>query len=340
MNLFMGESKKNEGFVILAGESNPELAEAISNILQKRLYRPIIRFKDGEAGIKPEKMPNLRNLPVFILQPTCPPTVDKSLMELLIMIDAAKRASAGEITAVVPYFGYSRQDKKDQPRVPITASLVANQIATAGADRILTLDIHALQSQGFVPIPWDNLFGNFALIPELKKKNLQDMVIVSPDERGVKDATKYARLLEVRDMAIVQKERNPKQDNQPRVLSMIGNVEGKNALIVDDMIDSGGTLFNAVDYLLKSGAKSVSAVATHGVFSGDFLERLNKSPITEIMITDTVRHSPEILAHPKIKVVSVAPLIAKAVLNLFNGDSLSEELILKPETEKNPVIQP
>lgn len=324
-------------YVLLAGRSNKRLAEAVALILQKRVSIPVTSFANGEIRVK--NMPNVRDLPVYILQSTARSgdgtlSVNDSLLELILMIDAAKRASAGMVAAVVPHFGYARQDRKERPRVPISGAVVANRIVDSGADRILTLDLHSEQAQGWIAKPWDNLFGNFALVPELKKriakKGVGNSVIVSPDEGGIEHAIKYAELLKVPEIAIVHKQRKIDAENAIQgIRGMVGSVEGKHAFVVDDIIDSGSTHVKAAEYLMENGALSVTVVATHGLFSGECLQRLTASPIQEVLTTDTVDHNSEVIEHPKIKRVSVAPLLAKAIQALSEGRSLSETLILR-----------
>lgn len=316
----------NNGFVLLTGTANINLTKDIAAYLKQPVHGTVTTFADGEKRIIiPE---NLRKRDVFIIQPTCPP-VNDNLVELFLMIDAAKRSSASEVSAIIPYFGYSRQDRKDRPRVPISASIIARLIEFAGADRILTIDIHSEQEPGFVEIPWDNLYASYSLLPELKKQFRSNLVIASPDKGGVLKATFYASLLDAEGIAIVYKERDVVKKNESKALDIIGNVLGKDVLIVDDMIDTGGTIVEAANLIKKRGAKSVSAAATHGLFSNPALEIINQSPLNQIFITDTVPLKKEALKNPKIKVVSVAPLLAEAIKCIYNGDSMSEKLIPK-----------
>ncbi len=312
-------------FVLLAGNGNMKLAQEIGKILKKEVTNPVTYFSDGEVRVK--GIPNLRRRPVFILQPTTPP-VNDHLMELLLIIDAARRAAASEITAVLPYFGYARQDRKEQPRVPISASVVANMIRRSGADRILTVDVHTEQAQGFIQCAWDNLYASYALIPEIKKRKLSNVTVVSPDKGGVPRATSYAGLLGVDDVAIVYKQRDLHVNNKSEAFAMIGEVEGRDLLLVDDMLDSGGTIFSAVEHLASYKPKSIRVVVTHGLFTGKALERLSASQVEEIIVTDSVDHREEVLAHPKVTVVSIAPLMAEAIHRVQTGDSISEGLIL------------
>ena len=320
----------NNGFVLLTGTANLKLAKDIGQILGKTVHETVSSFADGEKRIIiPE---NLRKRDVFIIQPTCPP-VDSNIMELLLMIDAAKRASVSEITAVIPYFGYSRQDRKDRSRVPISAALVAGLIEYAGADRILTVDIHSEQEPGFVKIPCDNLYSSYSLLPELKKHFSPDnLVIASPDKGGVLKTTFYAELLDAQGLAIVFKERDVRKKNESQALDIIGDVKGKDVLLVDDMIDTAGTIYEAVRLIKERGAKSVSAAVAHGLFSDPAPKRITDSPLDKIFITDSVPLRAEIIENPKITIVSVAKLLAEAINCVYNGDSISEILI--PKTRK------
>lgn len=320
----------DNGFALLTGTANLKLAQDIAKILGKNVDETISTFADGEKRvIIPE---NLRKRQVFIIQPTCSP-VDESIMELLLIIDAAKRSSASEISAVIPYFGYSRQDRKDRPRVPISASLIARLIEFSGADRILTVDIHSEQEPGFVEIPWDNLYASYSFLPVLKENFSKNLVIASPDKGGVLKATFYADLLNADGVAIVYKERNMEQPNQSKALDLIGEVEGKDVLIVDDMIDTAGTLCEAAKLIQKKGAKSVSAAATHGLFSGPAPERIKEAGLEKIFITDTVPIRKDLKNNSKVTIVSVAPLLAEAIKCIYNGDSMSEKLI--PKAHRN-----
>ncbi len=322
----------NNGFVLLTGTANLPLARDIAKILDKSAGETVTVFADGEKRIIiPE---NLRRRSCFIIQPTCTP-VDENIMELLLMIDAAKRSSASEVTAVIPYFGYSRQDRKDRPRVPISASLVARLIEFSGADRILTVDIHSEQEPGFVEIPWDNLYSSYSFLPILKEIYKTNLVVASPDKGGVLKAMFYADLLDADGLAIVFKERDVMKKNESHALDMIGEVNGRDVLIVDDMIDTGGTICDAAKLLKSKGAKSVSVAATHGLFSGPAPEKITRSPIDKIYVTDTVPVRREMLENPKVKIISVAKLLAEAINCIHNGDSISEKLIPKTHEERN-----
>ncbi|MBI4033169.1 MAG: ribose-phosphate pyrophosphokinase [Candidatus Blackburnbacteria bacterium] len=310
---------KHNDLVLLTGTANLPLAKDIGKRLKKTVHETVSEFADGEKRIIiPE---NLRRRDVFIIQPTSPPT-DSNIMELLLMIDAARRASATEITAITPYFGYSRQDRKEA-RAAISASLVASLIEHAGANRIVTIDMHSEQSQGSIQSPWDNLYASFSLVPAIKSKFHSNLIVASPDKGGVSKATYYAERLRADGIAIVYKERDIKKKNHSKVLDMIGEVGGKDVLLVDDMIDTAGTICGAADLLKKRGARSIRAAATHGLFSKPAIARIAKSPIQEIFITDTVELKNEVVKNPKINVISVGKLLAEAIRCIHTGDSLS-----------------
>ncbi len=314
-----------ESYVLLSGSANPKLAKDIAKILHQELHEPISIFSDGEIRVK---IPvNMRRKHVFIIQPTSNP-VNDHIMELVFLIDAAKRSSAREITVIVPYYGYARQDRKEMPRVPISSSLVAQFIQDAGADRIVTLDLHSEQQQGFTKIPWDNLFASYSFVPFLKAKKIKDMVVASPDKGGMTRATGYARRLGASGVALVYKERDIVVNNKSEAMEMIGVVEGKNVLLVDDMIDTGGTIVNAAKLIRSKGAKSIRAVVTHGLFSASALDKFKDSVFDEVIITDTIMQRPEVLAYKKITVISVAPLLAEAIRRIETGESISKDLIL------------
>ena len=314
----------NQNFVLLTGRANEPLAQAIAKILGTTAHNPVSVFSDGEIRI--QIAPNLRRRHVFIIQPTAPP-VNDNIMELLLMIDAAKRASSTEVIVVMPYFGYSRQDRKEKARVPISSAVVASMIEHAGANRILTLDIHSEQEEGFIRGPWDNVYGTYSLLPIIKAKNLKNLVVVSPDKGGVSRATGYQRLLEAEGLAIVYKERDLNANDKSETLAMIGEVEGRNVLLVDDMIDAAGTIVNAANYLKEKGAKSIIACVTHGLFSGDALERINKSALDEVIVTDSIKHRDEVVKNPKIEIVSIAPLLAEALKRIETGESISSLIL-------------
>ncbi len=318
-------SKFVENSVLLTGRSNPQLAHDIAKLLHQQMFEPISSFADGEIRVRIPQ--NMRRRHVFIIQPTSTP-VNDSIMELILMIDAARRASASEITVIIPYFGYSRQDRKERSRVPISSSAVTNMITNAGASRIITLDIHSDQQQGFTTIPWDNLYGSYSLLPAIKSEKISDLVVASPDKGGLLQATKYAKLLNASGVALVYKQRDIEVNNKSEAMGMIGKVRDKRVILVDDMLDTGGTLVKAAKYLLNKGALSVRVAATHGLFSGNALAIINSSEIEEVIVTDSVRLRPEVLKNKKIKVVTVAPLLAKAVHHIQTGESFSKDLIL------------
>jgi len=301
---------------LCSGNANLQLAENISAYLNTPLKDvEVTRFSEGEIFVKIND--NVRNKDVFIIQPTCPEP-NESYMELLIMIDAFKRASAGRITAVIPYYGYARQDRKDQSRVPISAKLIANLITAAGADRVLALDLHATQIQGFFDIPLDHIYAAPILIDFLKQEEItKNMVIVSPDAGSIKMARAFCTKLNC-DFAIVDKKRI--DDKSTKALNVIGEVEGKNVIIVDDIIATAGSLIEAATILKKKGAKDIYAFASHGVLSGPAYERIEQSELKQVFITDSIYHEKE---HQKIKVLSIAALIGEAIRRIHNGESVS-----------------
>ncbi len=306
-----------EKLMVFSGNANPKLAHDICGSLGIALGDASIGcFSEGEIQIKVNQ--NVRGKDVFVIQPTCPPAND-NLMELLILMDALARASAGRITAVIPYYGYARQDRKDQPRVPITAKLVANLLANAGADRVLTMDLHAGQIQGFFDIPVDHLFAAPVLIDYFKKFSVENLVVFSPDVGGVKMARAFAKRLEA-PLGIVDKRRIDGQNAE--VMNVLGEVKGKKVILVDDMCATAGSLSEAANVLKQRGAKAVYAGVTHGVFSGPALERIDKSALKEIVVTDTIPLSNG-KKHPKIKVLSVANLLGEAIKRIHNEESVS-----------------
>lgn len=308
--------KKND-LLVFSGNANLELAKKICNYLKITLGEAEVnRFSDGEIRIKINQ--DVRGRDVFIVQPTSPP-VNENLMELLVLIDVIKRASARRITAVTPYYGYARQDRKDKPRVPITAKLVANLITVAGANRVLTMDLHAGQIQGFFDIPLDHLFAINVFMEYFEKKRLLNLVVVSPDVGGVKMARAYAKELKA-GLAVVDKRRV--NDREAEVMNIMGEVKGKNVCIVDDLIETAGTLVEAVTALKSAGAKAVYAAATHPVLSGPAIERIKKSELEELIVTDTIPIDKKKMI-PKIKILSVAPLLGKAIERIHNEESIS-----------------
>jgi len=308
---------------LISGTANPELAQKISEYLATPLVQTkITRFSDGEIFVEIKE--NVRGADVFIIQPTCPP-VNENLVELLIMIDAARRASARRITAVIPYYGYARQDRKTAPRTPITAKLVANVIVVAGARRVLTMDLHAGQIQGFFDIPVDHLYAMPVFLEYLKDKfHGEEIVIVSPDAGGVERAREYAKRLNA-TMAIVDKRRP--RPNESEVMNIIGDVKDKIAVIIDDMIDTAGTICKAASAIMDRGAKEVYAVATHPVLSGPAVERLAQSPIKEVVVSDTIPLREEAQRVDKIKVLSVSKLLGEAIRRIHTDDSISSLFI-------------
>ncbi len=299
---------------VFSGRSNRPLAEKIAEHLGLQLGQCEIKtFSDGEIWVKYSD--NIRGSDVFIVQSTNPPA--ENLMELLIMIDAAKRASARKVAAVIPYFGYARQDRKDQPRVSITAKLIANLITGAGADRVITMDLHAPQIQGFFDIPVDHLYSSAVLVKPFKKKRANNLAVASPDVGGIKMARAYAKRLES-ELIVIDK-RRPKQ-NEAEIMNIIGDAKGKNILIVDDMIDTAGTLCNAVEALRDHGAKEVFAACTHPLLSGNAVERMNNSTLSRIVVTDTI---PLRVTSQKIEVESVAHIFSEAIKRTFKHLSIS-----------------
>ncbi len=303
---------------IFAGNSNIPLAEAIAARLNTTLGRmEVTHFSDGEIYVRFDE--TIRGMDVFLVQSTSNP-VNTNLMELLIMIDAAKRASAGRITAVIPYFGYARQDRKARSREPITAKLVANLITSAGADRVLTMDLHCMQIQGFFDIPLDNLVGGPTLYNHFKPKVDENFVVVSPDIGSVSRARKVAARMDAK-MAIIDK-RRPKA-NVMEVMNIIGDVKDKNCLMVDDMIDTAGTIVEGAKALKAAGAKEIYACCSHGVLSGPAIERLANSPITELAMLDTI-NVPQEKMLPIMKMISTAPIFAAAIENVYMDKSMSK----------------
>ncbi len=309
----------NESICILAGNANKPLAQAICTIIGCPLGRgDVKRFSDGETSVDIHE--SIRGRDIFIVQPTCPPT-NEHLMELLVMLDATRRASAKRITAVIPYFGYARQDRKVSPRAPISAKLVANLLTVSGADRVLTMDLHAGQIQGFFDIPVDNLYAKPVILDYVRNRYDGDLCIVSPDAGGVERARAYAKPLKA-DLAIIDKRRE--RANESNVMHIIGSVTGKTCLIVDDIVDTAGTLTNGAAALIGEGAKRVVASCTHGVLSGPAISNLAGSAIEELIVTDTIPLREEAHSLGKITVLTVAPLLAEAIKRIHTGSSVSE----------------
>jgi len=306
------------GMAIFSGRANLALA---AKVCQYVGVPPgcieLSNFSDGEIYVQIRE--NVRGRDVFVIQSTCPP-VNENLVELLIIIDALKRSSARRITAVIPYFGYARQDKKDEPRVPITAKLVADLLDAAGADRVLAMDLHTGQLQGFFDIPVDNLFASPVLLPYIQQRRELDLMVVSPDTGGLARARAFARALDV-PLGIIDKRRESK--NIAQVLNIVGDVTGRDVLLPDDMIDTAGTIVNAAEALTKNGARSVMACCTHPIFSGPAIERIINSPLREVVVTDTIALREEALECGKITTLSVAGLLGEAIRRIHNDESVS-----------------
>ena len=299
---------------IFAGRFSNYLGEEISRKLRIKLGNCTIKtFSDGEIWVKYNE--NIRGCDVFIVQSTIPPS--DNLMELLIMIDAAKRASATRVTAVIPYFGYARQDRKDQPRVSITAKLIANLITKAGADRVITMDLHASQIQGFFDIPVDHLYGSAVFMKKFRKLKIPNLAVASPDVGGIKMARAYAKRLHA-ELILIDKRRP--RPNVAEVMNIIGEAKGKNILIIDDLIDTGGTFVQAVNALKKKGAMEIYGACTHAVFSGESLKKINQSDLKKLYVSDTL---PLTHMSPKIEVVSVAPIFAESIKMTNKNRSIS-----------------
>nr|WP_218911042.1 MULTISPECIES: ribose-phosphate pyrophosphokinase [unclassified Pseudoalteromonas] len=305
---------------LFAGNATPELAQKVAKRLYIELGDAVVgRFSDGEISVQINE--NVRGSDVFILQSTCAPTND-NLMELIVMVDALRRASAGRITAVIPYFGYARQDRRVRSaRVPITAKVVADFLSSVGVDRVLTVDLHAEQIQGFFDVPVDNVFGSPVLLEDMKARHFDDVVVVSPDIGGVVRARAIAKLLNDTDLAIIDKRRP--QANVSQVMHIIGDVEGRDCIIVDDMIDTGGTLCKAAEALKEHGAKRVFAYATHPILSGKAAENLRNSVIDEVIVTDSIPLSAELKALNIVKVLTLADMLAETIRRISNEESIS-----------------
>ena len=316
----ISEESKVPDMKIFAGNATPELAKKIAN----RLYMPLGEakvgsFSDGEISVEINE--NVRGADVFIIQSTCAPT-NNNLMELIVMIDALRRASAGRITAVIPYFGYARQDRRVRSaRVPITAKVVADFLSSVGVDRVLTVDLHAEQIQGFFDVPVDNAFGTPILLDDMKNRDLDNPVVVSPDIGGVVRARAVAKLLDDADLAIIDK-RRPKA-NVAQVMHIIGDVKGRDCIIVDDMIDTGGTLAKAAEALKEHGAKRVIAYATHPVLSGNAAENLKNSVLDEVVVTDSIPLSAEIKALKMVRQLTLSGMLSEAIRRVSNEESIS-----------------
>ncbi len=306
-------------FKLFSGTANPEFAKKVGDYLNIEVgIATINKFSDGEISVQIKE--SVRGQDVFIVQPTCAPTNDH-LMELLIMVDALKRSSAKSVSAVVPYYGYARQDRKAAPRVPITAKLVADMLEAAGIDRMITIDLHAAQIQGFFNIPVDNLYGSVMFLDYLKSKNLKNPIIASPDIGGVARARSYADKLGY-DLVIVDKRRE--KANVAEVMNIIGDVEGKDVILVDDMVDTAGTLVKAAEVLKKRGATSVMACCTHGVLSGPAFDRINEGTLDELIISDTI---PMHGSSDKITVLTGSRIIGETIRRITNNESVNSIFI-------------
>ena len=314
----------SQSITLFTGNANPALAHDIARHLMLPMGRASVsRFSDGEVNI--ELMENVRGRDVFLLQSTCPP-VNENLMELLVMADACRRASAGRITAVIPYFGYARQDRRPRAtRVAITAKLVANMIATAGVNRVLTIDLHADQIQGFFDLPVDNVYASPVLLGDAWKQKYENMIVVSPDVGGVARARALAKRLDDADLAIIDKRRP--RPNESKVMNIIGDVEGKSCVMVDDMVDTAGTLCQAAQALKDEGAIKVVAYITHPVLSGKAVERISNSHLDELVVTDTIPLSAAAKACGRIRVLSVAALLAETIRRIRDEESVSSMYI-------------
>jgi len=303
---------------IFTGNAHAELAESIANYLEVPLGRArVSRFSDGEVFTEIKE--NVRGVDVYVIQPTAPP-VNDNLMELLVMIDALKRASAGSITAVIPYYGYARQDRKVAPRTPITAKLVADLLSNAGTDRVVSMDLHAGQIQGFFNVPFDHLYAMPVFLEYLKPKFRTPPVMVSPDAGGVERTRAYAKRLKA-DLVIIDKRRE--KANVSEVMHIIGEVEGRDCVLLDDMIDTAGTVTTAARVLMDKGARSVCAAATHGILSGPAISRIVDSPLTEVIVSDTCPLPEPARESGKFKVLSVSRILGEAIKRIHNSDSVS-----------------
>ena len=308
-----------DGLMVFTGNANPQLAQAVAKNLNQPLGKAMVnRFSDGEVNIEVQE--NVRGKDVFVLQSTCAPTND-NIMELVIMVDAIKRSSAGRITAAVPYFGYARQDRRPRSgRVAISAKVVANMFEAVGVDRVLTMDLHADQIQGFFDIPVDNIYASPILLGDLYKRDLSNLQVVSPDVGGVVRARAFAKRLDV-DLAIIDK-RRPRA-NVAEVMNIIGDVDGRNCVIMDDMVDTANTLCKAAQALKDRGAISVMAYCTHPVLSGGAVQRIETSALDEMVVMDTIPLNRDAQKCSKIRQLSCAPLLAETIIRISNGDSVS-----------------
>jgi ribose-phosphate pyrophosphokinase len=313
---------EEKGIFIFAGNSNPDLADKICDYLDLPLGGATVStFSDGEIQIEINE--NVRGRDVFVIQSTCAP-VNDNLVELLLMVDALKRSSARRITAVLPYFGYARQDKKVAPRVPISAKLIANMLTVAGAKRVITMDLHAGQIQGFFDIPVDNIFAAPVLIEHIRDNFNDNLTIVSPDAGGVERARAFAKRLNA-DLAIIDKRRSA--PNQAKAMAVIGDVTDKIAVILDDMADTAGTLTEAVEAIQKAGAREIHACCAHAVLSGPAIDRINESSLKSLVVTDTIPAGDKAAACDKIVVLSISELVGEAIIRSYRGDSVTSLFI-------------
>ncbi len=310
----------NGSMMVFTGNANPQLAQDIVSRLQMPLGKAIVgRFSDGEVLV--EIMENVRGKDVFIVQSTCAPTND-NLMEMLVMVDAVRRSSAARVTAVLPYFGYARQDRRPRSaRVPITAKVVADMLTTVGTDRVLTVDLHADQIQGFFNIPVDNVYASPLLLGDIWRQKYEDVMVVSPDVGGVVRARAIAKQLDDADLAIIDKRRP--RPNEAKVMNIIGDVKGRTCVLVDDLVDTAGTLCTAAKALKEHGAARVSAYCTHPVLSGAAIKNLNASVLDELVVTDTIPLSPEARACKRIRQLSIAELLAETIRRISDEESVS-----------------
>ncbi|MCA1794258.1 MAG: ribose-phosphate diphosphokinase [Desulfotignum sp.] len=310
------------GLSIFAGNSNPLLGDRIAEYLAKPLGKlKVTRFSDGEIQV--EILENVRKQEIFVLQSTCKP-VNDHLVELLLLIDAFKRSSASRITAVIPYFGYARQDKKVSPRVPISAKMVADLLENTGVDRVITMDLHAGQIQGFFSVPVDNLYAAPIIIDDIRTRYPENLVVVSPDAGGVERARAYAKRLNC-SLAIVDKRRSA--PNQAKAMAIIGDVQDKIAIVIDDMVDTAGTLTEAAGVIREKGARKVHAYCTHPVLSGPAIDRITKSSLSSLVATDTIPLSEEAQKCEKIRTLSIAKLVGEAIMRSYRGDSVNSLFI-------------
>ncbi len=316
---------------IFSGTSNPVLSEQIASFAGKNLGKiGISKFSDGEINLEIDE--SVRGHDIFVVQSTCFPT-NETVIELLLFLDSAKRASAKRITAVVPYFGYSRQDRKSAPRTPISAKLMADIITVAGANRVLSVDLHASQIQGFFNIQVDNLSSKLLMVEDIKEQNLSNLCIVSPDIGGIRRARDLSKMLNA-ELAVVDKLRT--EPNKSQVMNIIGKVKGKNCILVDDIIDTAGTITAAAEELKKQGALSVRAYATHPVLSGKAVERIDKSPLKEVVVSDSIPLNGNSKKSKKIRVFSIAELLAKAIVNIHTSQSVSQLFEIEKQAKLIP----